>query len=109
MSPDHVLGYAIEQAASMIDGYQPREDTTIALYSGATPLDDGWPIAGMTDNDHVIARQLAKHYTAADGVSELGFDEFADREVEHAVPLIALPANVERAMHMAKTRKPLNN
>lgn len=109
MSPDHVLGYAIEQAASMIDGYQPREDTTIALYSGATPLDEGWPIAGMTDNDHVIARQLAKHYTAADGVSELGFDEFADREVEHAVPLIALPANVERAMHMAKTRKPLNN
>ncbi|MDK8546398.1 3-hydroxyacyl-CoA dehydrogenase/enoyl-CoA hydratase family protein [Corynebacterium pseudodiphtheriticum] len=109
MSPDHVLGYAIEQAASMIDGYQPRENTTIALYSGATPLDEGWPIAGMTDNDHVIARQLAKHYTAADGVSELGFDEFADREVEHAVPLIALPANVERAMHMAKTRKPLNN
>ena len=109
MSPDHVLGYAIEQAASMIDGYQPREDTTIALYSGATPLDEGWPIAGMTDNDHVIARQLAKHYTAADGVSELGFDEFADREVEHAVPLIALPANEERAMHMAKTRKPLNN
>lgn len=109
MSPDHVLGYAIEQAASMIDGYQPRENTTIALYSGATPLDEGWPIAGMTDNDHVIARQLAKHYTVADGVSELGFNEFADREVEHAVPLIALPANVERAMHMAKTRKPLNN
>lgn len=109
MSPDHVLGYAIDQAAEMIDGYAPATDTTIALYSGDKPLDEGWPIEDMTDNDHVIARELAKHYTAADGVTELGFDEFADREVEYAVPLIAMPANVERAMHMAKTRKPLNN
>ncbi len=109
MSPDHVLGYAIEQAAEMIDDYSPVDEDKIGLYSGETPLDEGWPIEGMTDNDHVIARQLAKHYTAADGVSELSFDEFADREVEYAVPLISMPANVERAMHMAKTRKPLNN
>ena len=75
------------------------------MYSGPA-LDREWPLENTTENDHVIAAKLAQMYT---GEGSLSFNEFADREVEYDVPLVLLPANVERAKHMAATRKPLRN
>lgn len=105
MSPDHVLARAIAEAQSLIEGYAPPADVAIELYSGPA-LDREWPLEKTTENDHVIAAKLAQMYT---GEGSLSFNEFADREVEFDVPLVLLPANVERAKHMAATRKPLRN
>ena len=105
MSPDHVLARAITEAQSLIEGYAPPADAAIELYSGPA-LDREWPLEKTTENDHVIAAKLAQMYT---GEGSLSFNEFADREVEFDVPLVLLPANVERAKHMAATRKPLHN
>lgn len=105
MSPDHVLARAITEAESLIEGYAPPADVAIELYSGPA-LDREWPLENATENDHVIAAKLAQMYT---GEGSLSFNEFADREVEYDVPLVLLPANVERAKHMAATRKPLRN
>lgn len=105
MSPDHVLARAITEAESLIEGYAPPADVAIELYSGPA-LDREWPLENTTENDHVIAAKLAQMYT---GEGSLSFNEFADREVEYDVPLVLLPANVDRAKHMAATRKPLRN
>ncbi|MFR9715638.1 enoyl-CoA hydratase/isomerase family protein [Corynebacterium striatum] len=105
MSPDHVLARAITEAESLIEGYAPPADVAIELYSGPA-LDREWPLENATENDHVIAAKLAQMYT---GEGSLSFNEFADREVEFDVPLVLLPANVDRAKHMAATRKPLRN
>lgn len=105
MSPDHVLARAIAEAQALIEGYTPPADVAIELYSGPA-LDREWPLEKTTENDHVIAAKLAQMYTGKDSLS---FNEFADREVEFDVPLVLLPANVERAKHMAATRKPLHN
>ena len=105
MSPDHVLARAIAEAQSLIEGYAPPADGAIDLYSGPA-LDREWPLENATENDHVIAAKLAQMYT---GEGSLSFNEFANREVEFDVPLVLLPANVERAKHMAATRKPLHN
>lgn len=120
MSPDHVLARAIEEAAALAEGYTPRTDVSLPLYSGQPPLDAAWPLEDTTDNDHAIVAQLAKVYTAgsldeqeaagdANGAAALSYSEFSDREVELDVPVLLWPANVERSAHMARTRTPLRN
>ena len=106
MSYDHVLARAMEEAATLAGSYTPPADEQIEMYSGSPALDRDWPIEGTTENDHVIVAKLAEMYT---GSGSLSFTEFCEREVEYDVPLVLLPANVERAKHMAATRKPLNN
>ncbi|WIM67624.1 3-hydroxyacyl-CoA dehydrogenase NAD-binding domain-containing protein [Corynebacterium breve] len=108
-SADHVLARAIEEAEKMADGYEPRPNTVLSLYTGGTPLDAGWPIEGTTENDHAIVARLAEQYTTEEGITELPFDEFCEREVDFVAPVLSWPANVERTAHMAKTRKPLRN
>lgn len=105
LSFDRVLARALREAAGLIEGYTPPAEESLPLYSGPA-LDRQWPLQDKTDNDHVIASQLARMYT---GTGELGFAEFAEREVFFDVPLLLKPANVERARHMAQTRKPLRN
>ena len=106
MSFDHVLAHALLEASDLAASYTPPADEQIEMYSGSPALDRDWPIDGTTENDHVIVAKLAEMYT---GSSSLSFTEFCEREVEFDVPLVLLPANVERAKHMAATRKPLNN
>lgn len=113
MSFDHVLAHALLEAADLAASYTPPADASIEMYSGSPALDRDWPIEGTTENDHVIVAKLAEMYTAPvssnSAPASLSFTEFCEREVEFDVPLVLLPANVERAKHMAATRKPLNN
>ncbi len=120
MSPDHVLARAVEEAAALAEGYTPRTDVSLPLYSGQPPLDAAWPLEDTTENDHAIVAQLAKVYTAgaldeqeaagdANGAATLSYSEFSDREVELDVPVLLWPANVKRSAHMARTRTPLRN
>ncbi|MBP3088621.1 3-hydroxyacyl-CoA dehydrogenase/enoyl-CoA hydratase family protein [Corynebacterium sp. sy017] len=108
-SSDLVLAQAIESARALLAHYSPRQNTIIPLYQGDTALDNKWPIPDTTETDAVIVHALAQHYTAEDGITELSFDEFCEREIAFDAPLVVLPANVERAQHMAQTRKPLKN
>lgn len=106
MSFNHVLARALEEAEKLAPGYSAPADEDIELYSGSTALDSEWPLEGTTDNDHAIVSKLADHYT---GSGSLTYSEFCERESEFDIPLVLLPANVERAQHMAATRKPLRN
>lgn len=106
MSFNHVLARALEEAEKLAPGYSTPADEDIELYSGSTALDSEWPLEGTTDNDHAIVSKLADHYT---GSGSLTYSEFCERESEFDIPLVLLPANVERAQHMAATRKPLRN
>ncbi|MEX3517357.1 3-hydroxyacyl-CoA dehydrogenase/enoyl-CoA hydratase family protein [Corynebacterium camporealensis] len=114
MSAQHVLARAIKEAEMLADDYSPRPNTILPLYkpeaapSGAA-LDKDWPLEDTTDNDHAIIKQLVKQYTAEDGIEELTFDEYCDREIDFVVPTLTWPANIERTAHMAATRKPLRN
>lgn len=106
MSFNHVLARALEEAEKLAPGYSAPADEDIELYSGSTALDSEWPLEGTSDNDHAIVSKLADHYT---GSGSLTYSEFCERESEFDIPLVLLPANVERAQHMAATRKPLRN
>ncbi|HCG46447.1 FAD-dependent oxidoreductase [Corynebacterium flavescens] len=105
LSFDRILARALEEAAALAADYTPPADEFLPLYSGPA-LDREWPLENTTANDHAIAAQLARMYT---GTGELTFRQFAEREVAFDVPLLLMPANVERALHMARTRKPLHN
>lgn len=106
MSFNHVLARALEEAEKLATNYSAPADEDIELYSGSTALDSEWPLEGTTDNDHAIVSKLADHYT---GSGSLTYSEFCERESEFVIPLVLLPANVERAQHMSATRKPLRN
>ncbi|QPK79666.1 enoyl-CoA hydratase/isomerase family protein [Corynebacterium lizhenjunii] len=109
-STDHVLGTALSVAAELARaGYTAPADPVLPLHSGPA-LDAAWPVDGATATDAAIVAQLARVYTAADDdPAQLDFDQLCEREVDLDVPTLLIPACVERAEHMAATRRPLGN
>lgn len=106
LSPDHVLGEAIELALSLKGSYQPPESGHFQLSSGDdASLSGKWHGDDASATDTRIAEALARVYEA-DSATEA---DLGQRETREAAELLSHPNNSARAEHMARTRKPLKN
>lgn len=100
MSPDHVIEQALELARSLASGYTAPEDAELPLTSETLEYTEG------SETDAAIGKALASVFHGEGTATEA---ELADRQVDAAAGVLANQANADRAEHMAKTRKPLNN
>ncbi|WPF68110.1 3-hydroxyacyl-CoA dehydrogenase/enoyl-CoA hydratase family protein [Corynebacterium sp. 21KM1197] len=100
LSPDHVIADAVALAEELAEGYQAPVSGKLPLYSGELAYTEG------TETDQAIGAALAREYA---GEGEIDAHELGLRESREASAVLVQPKNAERAMHMAKTRKPLNN
>lgn len=109
LSPDHVLGEAIELALSLKGNYQPTEPGSFELpATDAASLSADWRGGDVSATDTRIAEALARVY-ATDAAAVVSEDELGQRETREAADVLVHPDNSARAEHMAKTRKPLKN
>lgn len=108
LSVDHVIGDAVELASSLADGYAPPSDGEVPVWTSSTLLIDTIDVSEMSETDMAILTALASVYTI-EGAETVGVDTLAEREVDRCVPLLLRPENLERARHMAATRKALRN
>ncbi|MCT1597268.1 3-hydroxyacyl-CoA dehydrogenase/enoyl-CoA hydratase family protein [Corynebacterium sanguinis] len=100
MSPDHVVEQALDLARSLVDGYTAPADAELPLTSETLEYTDG------SETDRAIGEALASVFAGEGKATEA---ELADRQVTAASDVLARQENADRAEHMAKTRKPLNN
>ncbi|WJY68607.1 3-hydroxyacyl-CoA dehydrogenase/enoyl-CoA hydratase family protein [Corynebacterium auris] len=100
MSPDHVVEQALELARELAPGYTAPEDAELPLTSQALEYTEG------SETDKAIGAALAAVLTGEGTATEA---ELAERQVNAASDVLARQENSDRAAHMAKTRKPLNN
>ena len=100
MSPDHVVEQALDLARSLVDGYTAPADAELPLTSETLECTDG------SETDRAIGEALASVFAGEGKATEA---ELADRQVTAASDVLARQENADRAEHMAKTRKPLNN
>ena len=100
MSPDHVVEQALELARELAQGYTAPEDAELPLTTETLEYTEG------SETDKAIGAALASVYAGEGTATEA---ELGDRQVDAASDVLARQENFERAEHMAKTRKPLNN
>ncbi|MCT1426342.1 3-hydroxyacyl-CoA dehydrogenase NAD-binding domain-containing protein [Corynebacterium sanguinis] len=100
MSPDHVVEQALDLARSLVDGYTAPADAELPLTSETLEYTDG------SETDRAIGEALASVFAGEGKATEA---KLADRQVTAASDVLARQENADRAEHMAKTRKPLNN
>ncbi|MCH6196874.1 3-hydroxyacyl-CoA dehydrogenase/enoyl-CoA hydratase family protein [Corynebacterium mastitidis] len=100
LSPDHVIAEAVELAGELAEGYAPPAARELPLYPGELSFTEG------SETDRAIGDALAREYA---GEGTISAHELGLRESKEASAVLVRPKNAERAMHMAKTRKPLNN
>ncbi|WP_165165270.1 3-hydroxyacyl-CoA dehydrogenase/enoyl-CoA hydratase family protein [Corynebacterium qintianiae] len=100
MSPDHVVEQALDLARALADGYTAPEDAELPLTTEELVYTEG------SETDAAIGEALASVYAGEGTATE---SELADRQVNAASDVLARQENADRAEHMAKTRKPLNN
>ena len=100
MSPDHVVEQALELARELAEGYSAPADAELPLTSETLEYTEG------SETDKAIGAALAKVFN---GEGTAGEEELGDRQVDAASDVLARRENADRAEHMAKTRKPLNN
>ncbi|MEL4356390.1 MULTISPECIES: 3-hydroxyacyl-CoA dehydrogenase/enoyl-CoA hydratase family protein [unclassified Luteococcus] len=110
LSPDHVLGVALEAAERLADGYTTSAEATIRRLPAGSELEPTWQGKDMSENDARILRALEKLYVATGpDDQEQGESELSLLETACTLEAYTHPDSVARAEHMAKTRKPLKN
>ncbi|AWB84520.1 3-hydroxyacyl-CoA dehydrogenase NAD-binding domain-containing protein [Corynebacterium liangguodongii] len=100
MSPDHVVEQALELARELAEGYAAPTDAELPLTGEELSYTEG------SETDKAIGEALASVFAGEGTATEA---ELADRQVNAASDVLARQENADRAAHMAKTRKPLNN
>lgn len=105
MSSDHVLAQALTVARRLAPGYHPAPTVYLTL---PDPGQLQTPSGDFSTNDMIIADAL-KNLLSFPGGQRISAEELGSHEATSAGEVIILPSNVERASHMARTRKPLKN
>lgn len=108
LSSDHVIAEALDLARELAgQDYSEPGVRDLPLRPADAPALE-WTEGSETDAR--IGRAVAAVYTAGEGDPEaIPSDELTTRETAEAAAVLVLPANAERAAHMAKTRRPLKN
>lgn len=116
MNRDHLLGAAIQRAASMSAGYRAPDRAKIMLegQSGKRRLMDlvekRREVLRLTETDMQVAETLASVLTGANGTGTIALEEdVMALEREAVIALAKMPATRERIEHMLATGKPLRN
>ncbi|KLK92337.1 hypothetical protein AA309_15270 [Microvirga vignae] len=117
MNRDHLIGRAIQRAASMANaGYHVPDRSTIVLAgpSGKHTLmgliEQRREALRFTETEMAIAETLASVLTGANGISCAASEEdVLALEREAVIALAKMPATQERIEHMLVTGKPLRN